>query len=382
MAQPAHANRTSDKISQATYIPALDGVRAASILLVVLSHLGLDRVLPGAFGVTLFFFISGYLITRQLLRASIRIGRINLPAFYLRRALRLMPAACTYILVAGLLYELAGGRISFFGWAAAFGYGANFYDLWVGYHSTLPGVRHPFNILWSLAIEEHFYILWPLVLGLVWRWRWLFWALIGFCLATMLWRWALFDSCVLHHTAGFCAPVNANPIWRTNQLYLSTDARADSIAWGACLAVAEQQDMGVATLALRSRLAHAAAWAVLAASFLIPGDFARFVIRTTLQGLALLLLVPAAIRMEGLLHRWLVAAPAIILGRLSYSVYLWHWAALGIADWAAGGNRVEWVSLAIPLSVALSVLSYRCVEQPMLRLRRLAGSNVAERLLF
>jgi peptidoglycan/LPS O-acetylase OafA/YrhL len=104
-------------------------------------------------------------------------------------------------------------------------------------------------------------------------------------------------------------------------------------------------------------------------------------VRPSLQGAALLLVIPAALGMEGWLHRVLVAAPAVILGRLSYSVYLWHWGALGIADWAAGGNRPAWLAIAITLSVVLSVLSYRCIEQPMLVLRRRAGSNMQERLL-
>ena len=142
-----------------TYLPVLDGLRAVSILLVLLSHLGLDHVLPGAFGVTLFFFISGYLITRQLCGGLARTGRIGFGRFALRRVLRLMPAGLAYILVAGLAYCAAGGLITPAGWLAAIFYGANYYDLWAGYHSTLPGVRHPFNILWSLAIEEHFYAL-------------------------------------------------------------------------------------------------------------------------------------------------------------------------------------------------------------------------------
>ena len=65
----------------------------------------------------------------------------------------------------------------------------------MGYRSTLPGVRHPFNILWSLAIEEHYYAVWPVVLGAVWRWRWALAALVLLCLAVLLWRAWLFQHC-------------------------------------------------------------------------------------------------------------------------------------------------------------------------------------------
>ena len=179
------------------YLPALDGLRAVSILLVVLSHLGLDRVVPGAFGVTLFFFISGFLITRQLAGGLARDGRVDFGGFYWRRVLRLMPAGLVYIAVAGLLFTAAGGVISRGGWLAALGYGANYYDLWAGYRSSGAGVRHPFNILWSLAIEEHFYAVWPVCLALMWgrgRGR-VFWALAVLCGAVLVWRVVLWQVC-------------------------------------------------------------------------------------------------------------------------------------------------------------------------------------------
>ena len=199
MAQPDRVLQSSPA-DAAAYIPALDGLRAVAILLVVLSHLGLDRVLPGAFGVTLFFFISGYLITRLLLHALRRHGRIGLSRFYLRRALRLAPASFVYIAVSGCLYQWAGGRIAAPAWLSAFFYGTNFYQLWVGYQTSLAGVRQPFNILWSLAIEEHFYLVWPVMLRFIWRSRWTLPAMLGFCAAVLVWRWVLFDTCF----AGAC----------------------------------------------------------------------------------------------------------------------------------------------------------------------------------
>ncbi len=357
------------------FMPALDGLRAISILLVVLSHLGLDRVLPGAFGVTLFFFLSGYLITRQLLQRLYARHGLGLRGFYLRRALRLMPTALTYILLSGLLYRMAGGQISLVGWLTAIVYGANYHALWYGYGTSLPGVRHPFNILWSLAIEEHFYLVWPCVLGMVWRSRFLPWALLALCGAEFAWRWILFDSCYSAHPGMFCAPVNANPLLRYNQLYLSTDTRLDSIAWGTLLAVWEVRHARWFRPAEWPVIAPLSAGLLLMASFAQPGAFAHYVLRATLQGYALLVLVAALIHTENRLRRWLSCRPAVALGRLSYALYLWHWGALAFADWAEPGNRLLWLAIAAPLSACLATTAYFGVERPLLQVRRRAGSH-------
>jgi peptidoglycan/LPS O-acetylase OafA/YrhL len=364
------------------YLPALDGLRAVSILLVVLSHLGLDHVVPGAFGVTLFFFISGFLITRQLAGGLARQGRIDFAGFYLRRALRLMPAGLAYVGAAGGVYAAVGGRITAAGWLAAIFYGANYYDLWVGYHSTLAEVRHPFNILWSLAIEEHFYALWPACLLLVGIGRRAAWWVLALCVAVLVWRVWLWGVCfspglpVLGTPAGggagVCGPVNPNPLWRYNRLYLATDTRVDSIAWGAILALAPAGLRGRPVVGVL----------LLGLSFAFGGPFARHVVRPSLQGVALLALVPWVMGGAGpmggaaVVQRALCSGGARWLGRLSYSLYLWHWGALGVADYVFPAGGVRWVLVAAPLSLGLAMASYTCIERPMLRLRRRFGSHV------
>jgi peptidoglycan/LPS O-acetylase OafA/YrhL len=355
------------------YIPALDGLRAVAILLVVAAHAGLERVVPGAFGVTLFFFISGYLITRQLLASLARDGRIGLANFYARRVLRLAPAGMVYIGLSGLAYIAAGGHISAPGWVAAMFYGANFYDLWTGYRSALAGVRHPFNILWSLAIEEHFYALWPIVLGLIWRWRAAAVLMLALCVAVLAWRIYLFDHCTWHFS-NVCGRVQPNPAWRYNRLYQGTDTRIDSIAWGALLALVERSRPGLTALAARA-LWPAGLVLLAAGFFAATGDFGHQALRTTLQGAALLLVFPALLGRDSWVRRRLCAGPAIWVGRLSYSLYLWHWGAFAVADYVVPGGGWRWLAVGLPLAAVLSVACYTLVEQPMLRWRRRAGSH-------
>jgi peptidoglycan/LPS O-acetylase OafA/YrhL len=355
---------------QDAYLPALDGLRAVSILLVVVSHLGLEHVVPGAFGVTLFFFISGYLITRQLACALAANGRIDLQHFYVRRALRLLPAATAFILAAGGAYIALGGRIAAAGWAAALFYGANYYDLFAGYRSNLSGVRHPFNILWSLAIEEHFYAVWPLALGALWRRHAALAAVLALCALVFAWRVFLFHACFAPGAPALCGPPNPNPLWRYNRLYLATDARLDSLAWGAALALLQQIGK------LPPRWLAWPGFALLAASFLGAGPWPRDVLRPTLQGAALLAAFPAVLAGRSRLARMLSAAPCVFIGRLSYSLYLWHWGALMLADAICRPRfGALWVAAAVTLSFALANASFFLIERPMIGLRRRFGSH-------
>ena len=266
----------------------------------------------------------------------------------------------------GLVYVAAGGRIGVGGWLAAVLYGANYYDLWAGYHSTLAGVRHPFNILWSLAIEEHFYALWPACLLLAGIGRRAAWCVVLLCASVLLWRVYLWGVCFSPGAPGACGPGNPNPLWHYNRLYLATDTRLDGIAFGAILALVPG--------GLGGRPVAGAV--LLALSFALPGPFGRHVLRPSLQGVALLGLVPWLLDSGGVVHRTLCAGPARWLGRLSYSLYLWHWGALGVADYLCPRGGLRWVFVAAPLSLALAMASYAWIERPMLRLRRRFGSHV------
>ena len=150
-------------------IPSLDGLRAVSILLVVVCHLAatVDSPLPGrpswyfngAVGVDVFFAISGFLITTLLLRESERSGTISISRFYLRRALRILPAFWFYLTVLALLNRFGWVHLVGRDWIAALTYTVNFFL------PTAYAVRH----IWSLSVEEHFYIVWPLLFAFLGR---------------------------------------------------------------------------------------------------------------------------------------------------------------------------------------------------------------------
>src|SRR6185369_6348245 len=147
------------KAGDAAHLPSLDGIRAASFLLVFAAHAGLERVVPGGFGVTVFFFLSGYLITTLLRMERDARGTVSLRQFYLRRALRILPP---FYLVLGLAALAArasvipgGGEARAI--AAQALHVANYWIVLHGYSGEPFGT----GVYWSLAVEEHFYIVFP-----------------------------------------------------------------------------------------------------------------------------------------------------------------------------------------------------------------------------
>ena len=348
------------------YLPALDGLRAVSILLVLAAHGGLERIVPGGLGVTIFFFVSGYLITGQLAREHAKHGRISWGGFYARRAIRLMPAALGYVAIAGGAFVALGGRISAGAWLASVFYGSNYAAVFTRtLDSALPGVPHPFTILWSLAVEEHFYFVWPAALALLLargRAATLA-ALLLVVVGELAWRAHLAPLCDGHAAAhhGLCG------FHPDDRIYKTTDTRLDSLAFGA-----------IAAITGRTRFARpviAGAVALLAASLAARSPLARDTWRCTAQGVSLLVLVPALIHGgEGPVRRVLGSLPLRTIGRLSYGLYLWHWLALMLAARFAP-HGVRFVLCFTGLTTVLAVASWFGLEQPFLALRRRLGSH-------
>ena len=154
-------------ISRVPYLPGLDGMRALAVVAVMVYHANSDWLPGGFLGVEMFFVISGYLITLLLISERERTYRISLRQFWMRRARRLLPAlftmmaivvAWTAVFKTEALGQLRGDVI------AGIFYVSNYYQIWVGQGYTAAGDFAPLRHLWSLAVEEQFYLVWPVVM--------------------------------------------------------------------------------------------------------------------------------------------------------------------------------------------------------------------------
>jgi peptidoglycan/LPS O-acetylase OafA/YrhL len=345
--------------------PDIEGLRAIAVLLVVAGHVGL-RFVPGGFvGVDVFFVISGYLITSLLVREMETTGRLSIPRFYARRAVRLLPAATLVLittLVAARLFLPIVRLTSFAQDAlAATGYAANFRFAVIGTdYLSADQSPSPFQHFWSLAVEEQFYLLWPLLILLVAKRRKVLVAILGVLIAgsfalsvTETARsapWAYFGP----HTRAWELGVGALlALWTTTKKRQTplVDSAPPRTGWGWSEA-AKKHDQ---------KLRAIMGWAGLAAIGLAA---VRFNDGTAYPGWraalpvggAALLLATGATGGAGV-GRFLTLRPLQVIGRLSYSWYLWHWPVLVIFP----AHRLLGATAALGLAWA----TYRWVESPL-----------------
>jgi peptidoglycan/LPS O-acetylase OafA/YrhL len=356
-------------IHRYNHIPYLDGLRGISILLVVTAHSGLEHVIPGGFGVTLFFFISGYLITQLLMKELQQTGSINLPYFYLRRFLRLYPPLMGMILAGLAFIWLKHCTLSRWNIVAACFYFTNYYIGWI--RGTVPDCATIFDVLWSLSIEEHFYLLYPLLLLLLRKKirTFIVPACVGLlCFVPLLCRWALLQS-------------NSDFNSISGKLYLSTHTRADCILWGcfSALLLAHPQLADFYKRILEKKISLLTACLLLLASFCIRDIFFRETLRYTLQGIALLVLVPApSFQKHFFLLKLLQSKWMVFTGKISYALYLFHWVALHVANAGAPSFSIVWQAIFWPLALLLTFMAYALIERPLVPLRRRFGSNAQQ----
>jgi peptidoglycan/LPS O-acetylase OafA/YrhL len=359
----SHPITTAPGGARAGSIPGLDGLRAISILLVMISHAGLQNLVPGVFGVTVFFCISGYLITRLLLDEFDRTGAIAIGPFYARRMLRLSPPLVVYVAVMAAVWSATGHAADPLGVAGALFYFANYLAIFAPHR--LDGIG---GHLWSLAVEEHFYAAYPLLLlGLLIRGRGVVAVLLAICAASLASRFAV----------SMLAPGVA-----VDYTGMATECRIEGILAGAIAALATRGAAG-AMLARRlgSPRAALAALAALLTTFLIRDPLFRQTVRYTIQEMALIPIILAVVGAPAgsWLARIMNSAPMTLTGKLSYSLYLWHLAAYDVALWlapGAGARLVGAYALGIGLAFLTAAASYWLVEQPFFGLRRRFGSHV------
>ena len=345
------------------YIPSLDGIRAASVLWVFLGHAGLaDWGVPGNLGVTVFFFLSGFLITTLLRMEFDASGGISLGAFYLRRTLRIFPPMyLVQALASGLTFVGAiEGSLQPQAVLAQVLHLTNYYVIYAGWwEGRAPGTW----VFWSLAVEEHFYLAFPLAYLFLRRFvpsrsRQML-VLIGVCAAVLAWRLVL--------VFGLDAI--------KERTYIATDTRVDSILFGCILAVYGNPVLDPTWVSARWwKLFWLPLGVVgLLASIGIRNPQFQETFRYTLQGLALFPLFVVAIRYPDWAPcRLLNLGWVKFIGVLSYSLYLLHTTVLfAVEQW----TRMVWHpliqgSVALAVCLLLAVAIYYLVEQPCARLRR------------
>jgi peptidoglycan/LPS O-acetylase OafA/YrhL len=343
------------------HIASLDGIRAVAVTIVFLAHAGLQSMVPGGFGVTVFFFLSGYLIATLLRREFEQTGRISLRHFYLRRIYRIFPplylVLCLLIAltVAGVIpYAMAPAAV-----LAQLAHLTNYYLLLFPAPGYAPVV--PYTVpMWSLAVEEHFYLVFPLALlfllsRLTKRQTAL--ALAAACAVVLAWR------CIL-------AVVLDDPV---NYTYHATDTRLDSLLFGCIMALWLNPALDAAPPGIGPRgwaLACALSLLVLLATFLVPGEFFRAAPRYTLQGIALFPLFYCAVRYAASPpFCWLNLRPVRALGIVSYTFYLCHYAALQLAGGWLGLDGFARGVAGFVLAAAFSAACYFLVERRFAAMR-------------
>lgn len=356
------------------YDPALDGVRAVAVVAVMLYHAGVAWAPGGFLGVDIFFVLSGYLITTLLLREHAATGTIGLAAFWGRRARRLLPALIVVIawvvvhatwiepsltdsgvradIVATLLYVQNWSEI-----ARDESYFALF---------SLPS---PLVHTWSLAIEEQWYLIWPLAIAAWCRW------------GRHVTSGALWAAAAALASAGVMALV-VDPL-DPSRAYYGTDTRAQTLLVGAVLAFAlhggrePHTPEGDARLGDRSAtpvgaLGLVASIGVLAMVAFVHDDQLWMYRGGFLLAAVLGALVILSLRMHpaGTVSRALAAGPLPAVGRISYGLYLWHWPLyVLLTEERTGLAGARLVSIRLASTAAVAYASFRIIEQPIQRFR-------------
>jgi peptidoglycan/LPS O-acetylase OafA/YrhL len=357
---PRRGRRRPDAPSPRRFRPDIEGMRAIAVISVVLYHANLG-VRGGFVGVDVFFVISGYLITRQLLGSVGLSGIRSLPTFYSRRIKRLLPASATVVIavvLAGRLWAspLQSRSIATDGIFTAF-YGLN-------YRLAINGTQYlhqddavsPLQHFWSLGVEEQFYIFWPVLIiltGFVWkRVRTAVLALALTALIGLSYHWSI--------------EITARS---SSWAYFSLQTRAWELALGALVAVGAGWLAGMPKVL--GELGALAGLAIVIASCFIVSDASRYpgsIAALPVFGSALVIACGAGgVRR---VERFLGESMMQCFGRISYSWYLWHWPML-IMTPIIVGHALTWQQRVVLVwaSIGVAIASYHFIEDPGRRIK-------------
>lgn len=361
----------SGSVRSFVYNPALDGIRAFAVVAVMLFHGG--ALTGGYLGVDAFFVLSGFLITSLILHEVANEGRLNRARFWARRARRLLPAlflmlfaVCAYAALFAQRSEL--DRIRGDAIATVF-YVANWHAIFSGHgYWDLFQAPSPLEHMWSLAIEEQFYVIWPLVII----------AIVAIA-ATITRRRN-------HHTnpaplvftialtAAICSTIWCSLLFRADDVsraYLGTDTRVGSILFGSAFAAwtiwkgpvrHHTTRIALELLAIAATIGVAIAW-----THLNGQDLLLYRGGLLLSGLGILTIIAAVAHpTHGPLHKILAWKPFVAIGLISYGLYLWHWPLYVLLnEQRTGLNGTPLLTLRIATSFAVALTSYYLIEKPI-----------------
>ncbi|CAB4745468.1 unannotated protein [freshwater metagenome] len=379
------------------YVPGLDGLRAIAVAAVVLYHAQQNMPsswMPGGFlGVEVFFVISGYLITTLLVAEHERTDRIDIKQFWARRARRLLPALFAVLIVTMGIVGIGGSSSdslrehvrAFRGtWVSAWLYLTNWYQVIAGLeYSDRLGRPSLLRHLWSLAVEEQFYLVWPIVMWFVLRRFRHRLPAVGVVFAALAGAIALVVALVYR----------SENLGRINFLYLSTPTRLSGLLLGSALAIFWRPwRLATASVSRHGRWTDVAGtvglgvlvWAFLRWHLVVDGVSAVHGYNLLFRGGFLIIGIATVMTIVAVTHpgsllasRVLSARPLVWVGKRSYGLYLWHWPVfqltrprgdLSLLDPSSPDVRWGWLPalvLRLLITVVLTELSYRLLEVPV-----------------
>ena len=359
--------------NKSKYLPSIDSLRALAVLAVIIYHVDVNYLPGGFLGVDLFFVLSGYLISSLIIKEFRKTGTVNLYNFYIRRARRLLPAVYFMItigLVVMVLFNEVLLRKSHLDAIFGYIYSSNWWYIFhkLDYFDSF-GAQSPFKHLWSLAIEEQFYMIFPLLFLLVngkkkskdgtYKLNKNFlYVVLGLILVSLIAHILLFD------------------INNISRIYFGTDTRAFSLLVGVVGAilypmerlhskVTPQQNMiySVVSLASIATLITVMVYTSEYNTWLYRGGFLLVAI------LGLIVIISSG-KQHTLMSKLLSFKPIVFIGKISYSLYLWHFPILVLTTPVSeiGNPNIFFVILRIVLTFAVAIVSYVFVETPIRKL--------------
>lgn len=359
--------------NKAKYLPSIDSLRALAVLAVIIYHIDVNYLPGGFLGVDLFFVLSGYLISSLIIKEYKKTGTLNLYNFYMRRARRLLPAVYFMITVCLVFMVLFNGvllRKSHLDAVFGYIYSSNWWYIFhkLNYFDSF-GAQSPFKHLWSLAIEEQFYMLFPLIFLIFNRRKKeegkgpslnknFLYIVLGLILISLITHILLFD------------------INNINRIYFGTDTRAFSLLVGVVGALLYPMDKLSNPTNSKENLAYSVV-SIISISILITIMFYTTEYNTWLyRGGFLLVAVLGLIIIisSGKQHTFISKAlsfkPIVFIGKISYSLYLWHFPIIVLTTPVSeiGNPNLFYVTLRIILTFIVATLSYLVVETPIRKL--------------